>query len=93
MYLGSPTNRVLTNILILQLMAFKNVKTGILEIVSKYGKLNVTKDGNSHKNFLNSMLGRQKLHKHRIQAILVKISSLCYIQFSKQPPVPQFSHF
>ena len=83
MYLGSPTNRVLTNILILQLMAFKNVKTGILEIVSKYGKLNPTKAGNSHKNCLNSMLGRQKLHKHSIQGLFVKISSLRHIQFGK----------
>ena len=83
MYLGSPTNRVSTHLLILQLVEFKNGKTTVQEVFSKYAVLNVTKAGNSHKNFLNSMLGRQKLHKHRIQGLLVKISSLCHIQFSK----------
>ena len=83
MYLGTPTNRVPNPFLILQLVVLKNVKTGVQEVFSKYAVLNVTKAGNSHKNFLNSMLGRQKLHKHRIQGLLVKISSLCHIQFSK----------
>ena len=80
MCLRSPTNRVPTHFLILQLVAFKNVKIGVQEVVSKYAKFNVTKAGNSRKKGLNSMLGRQKLHKYRIQGLLVKISSQCHIQ-------------
>ena len=85
MYFGGQITGFLfsTYLLILQLVAFKNVKTGVQEVVSKYAKFNVTKAGNSQKKDLNSMLGRQKLHKHRIQELLVKISSLHHIQFGK----------
>ena len=81
MYLGSPTNRVSTHLLIVQLVEFKNGKTTVQEVFSKYAVLNVTKAGNSHNNCLNSMLRHQKLHKHRIQGLLVTISRLCHIQF------------
>ena len=83
MYLGSLTNRVPTHLLILQLVESKNVITGAQEVVSKYAVLNAMKVKNSRRKCLNSMLGRQKLNKHRIQALFVGISSLCLNQLGK----------
>ena len=60
MYFEALTSRVYDHFLILQLVEFNNVKTGVQEVVSKYAVSNAMKVRNFQEKCLNSMLGRQK---------------------------------